>query len=34
MHKLTGRFPRLTYYVFIALSLALASGAGRKYGVK
>ena len=30
MHKLTGRYPRLAYYLFIAMSLALASGAGRK----
>lgn len=31
MHKLTGRYPRLMYYLFIAMSLALASGAGKKY---
>ena len=32
MHKLTGRYPRLAYYLFIAMSLALASGAGKKWG--
>ncbi len=31
MDKLIGRYPRLTYFFFLALSLALASGAGRKW---
>lgn len=31
MARLTGRHPRLVYYLVIAMSLALASGAGKKY---
>jgi hypothetical protein len=31
MKELLGRHPRLMYYLVIAMSLALASGAGRKY---
>jgi hypothetical protein len=30
MQKLMGRYPRLLYYLVIAMSLALASGAGKK----
>jgi hypothetical protein len=32
MQKLTGRYPRLLYFFVIAMSLALASGAGKKFG--
>jgi hypothetical protein len=31
MEKLTGRYPRLVYFLFLAVSLALASGAGKKW---
>ncbi len=31
MLKLSGRFPRLTFYLLLAVSLVLASGAGRKW---
>jgi hypothetical protein len=31
MQKLTGRYPRLMYYLVVALTLALASGAGKKW---
>jgi hypothetical protein len=31
MDKLMSRYPRLVYYLVIAMSLALASGAGRKF---
>jgi len=31
MEKLMGRYPRLFYYLFLAFSLALASGAGKKW---
>lgn len=32
MDKLIGRYPRLAYYLILAVSLALASGAGKKWG--
>jgi len=32
MQKLLGRYPRLMYYLVVAMSLALASGAGKKFG--
>jgi hypothetical protein len=32
MQKLMGRYPRLMYYLVVAMTLALASGAGRKFG--
>ena len=31
MHKLIGRYPRLAFYLFLVMSLALASGAGKKW---
>jgi hypothetical protein len=31
MEKLLGRYPRLFYYLFIAMSLALSSGAAKKW---
>lgn len=31
MDKLIGRYPRLMYYLVLAMSLALASGAGKKW---
>jgi hypothetical protein len=34
MQKLLGRCPRLMYYLVVAMSLALASGAGKKFGAR
>lgn len=31
MKHMLGRYPRVSYYLFLALSLALASGAGKKW---
>lgn len=31
MEKVFGRYPRLFYYLLLAFSLALASGAGKKW---
>jgi hypothetical protein len=31
MEKLLGRYPRLFYYLVLAMSLALASGAGKRW---
>ncbi len=31
MKQLTGRYPRLAYLLFLVFSLAIASGAGRKW---
>ena len=31
MHKLIGRYPRLTFYLFLAMALAVTSGAGKKW---
>jgi hypothetical protein len=31
MEKLLSRYPRLFYYLILAMSLALASGAGKKW---
>jgi hypothetical protein len=32
MEKLLGRYPRLFYYLVLAMSLVIASGASRKWG--
>ena len=31
MSKLLGKFPRVAFYTLLVVSLALASGAGRKW---
>jgi hypothetical protein len=31
MLKLSGKYPRLTFYLLLAITLALASGAGRRW---
>jgi hypothetical protein len=31
MSKLLGKFPRVAFYALLVVSLALASGAGRKW---
>jgi hypothetical protein len=31
MLKLSGKYPRLIFYLMLAISLAFASGAGRKW---
>jgi hypothetical protein len=32
MSRFTGKYPRIAYYALLVVSLALASGAGKKWG--
>ena len=33
MDKLLGKYPRLAFYALVVVSLVVASGAGKKWGV-